>query len=79
METTEKHPSSPRIQTYSKSQLAALYLPDIQPASARRTLRCWIAKNTPLQDALAQTGYSEKAILLTPAQVKLIFFFLGEP
>ena len=31
------------------------------------------------QNELARTGYSEKAILLTPAQVGLIFRFLGEP
>lgn len=68
-----------RIQTYSKSQLAALYLPNIQSASARRTLRSWIAKNPELQEALARTGYSEKAILLTPVQVGLFFKFLGEP
>ena len=67
------------IQTYSKSQLDTLYLPHIQPDSARRTLRSWIAQNTALQAALAQTGYSEKAILLTPAQVGLFFKFLGEP
>ena len=36
--------NSTRIQTYSKSQLATLYLPHIQPASARRTLRSWIPK-----------------------------------
>lgn len=30
-----------RIRTYSKSQLASFYLPDIQTASARRTLRGW--------------------------------------
>ena len=60
-------------------QLATLYLPHIQPASARRTLRSWIAKNTALQNELARTGYSDKAILLTPAQVRLIFRFLGEP
>lgn len=68
-----------RIQTYSKSQLASLYLPDVQPASARRTLRGWIAKNTELQTALAHSGYTEKSILLTPAQVGLFFRFLGEP
>ena len=77
-ETTPKAEteSRTRIQAYSKSQLAGLYL---QSASARRTLRSWIAKNTALQAALAQTGYSEKAILLTPAQVRLFFKFLGEP
>ena len=79
-ETTPKAEteSRTRIQAYSKSQLAGLYLPHIQSAS-RRTLRSWIAKNTALQAALAQTGYSEKAILLTPAQVRLFFKFLGEP
>ena len=75
--TSEENATLPRIQAYSKSQLATLYLPHIQPASARRTLRSWIAKNTALQNELA--GYSEKAILLTPAQVGLIFRFLGEP
>ena len=80
-ETTPKAEteSRTRIQAYSKSQLASFYLPDIQTASARRTLRGWIAKNTELQAALAQTGYSEKSILLTPAQVGLFFRFLGEP
>ncbi|UVV55191.1 DUF4248 domain-containing protein [Bacteroides thetaiotaomicron] len=38
-----------------------------------------MAKNTALQNELARTGYSDKAILLTPAQVRLIFRFLGEP
>ena len=47
----EEKTTSTRIQAYSKSQLAALYLPHIQPASARRTLRSWIAKNTELQAA----------------------------
>lgn len=32
------------IQTYGKGELAALYLPNIQPVSARRTLRNWINK-----------------------------------
>ena len=77
--TSEENATLNLIQAYSKSQLATLYLPHIQPASARRTLRSWIAKNTALQNELARTGYSDKAILLTPAQVGLIFRFLGEP
>lgn len=31
------------------------------------------------KSTLARTGYSDKAILLTPAQVGLIFRFPGEP
>ena len=42
----EEKTTSARIQAYSKSQLAALYLPHIQPASARRTLRSWTASGT---------------------------------
>ena len=55
-ETTPKAEteSRTRIQAYSKSQLAGLYLPHIQSASARRTLRSWIAKNTALQAAVLQ-------------------------
>ena len=64
----EEKTTSARIQAYSKSQLAALYLP-----------HSWIAKNTELQAALARSGYTGKAILLTPAQVGLFFRFLGEP
>ena len=33
--TSEENATLPRIQAYSKSQLATLYLPHIQPASAR--------------------------------------------
>ena len=71
--------SIPLFLAFSSRKFYCLYLPHIQPASARRTLRSWIAKNTALQNELARTGYSEKAILLTPAQVGLIFRFLGEP
>ena len=80
-ETTPKAEteSRTRIQAYSKRQLAGHYLPHIQSASARGALRSGIAKNNALQAALALTGYSEKAILLTPAQVRLFFKFLGEP
>ena len=74
MKTTTTETSIPEEKTTS-----ALYLPHIQPASARRTLRSWIAKNTELQAALARSGYTGKAILLTPAQVGLFFRFLGEP
>ena len=43
-ETTPKAEteSRTRIQAYSKSQLAGLYLPHIQSASAPRPLRSWI-------------------------------------
>ena len=75
----EEKTTSTRIQAYSKSQLAALYLPHIQRASASCTFSCWFAIYTELQAALTRSGYTGKAILLTPAQVGLFFRFLGEP
>lgn len=79
-ETTPKAEteSRTRIQAYSKSQLAGLYLPHIQSASARRTLRSWIAKNTALQAALAQTDIV-KSHPAHSAQVRLFFKFLESP
>lgn len=63
----------------SKSELAAQYLPHVSTASARRTLRTWIEKNIELKNRLLASGYSDKAILLTPAQVALHYQYLGEP
>ena len=67
------------LRAYSKSELASLYLPRIQPASAWRTLRNWINKDTNLKKELEKTGYTHKCILLTPFQVEIIFRYLGEP
>ncbi|NDW13197.1 DUF4248 domain-containing protein [Bacteroides sp. 214] len=67
------------IRSYSKGELAALYLPHVQISSARRTLNCWIRKNEPLYRALLATGYTPRDVLLTPVQVALIFQYLGEP
>ena len=71
--------NSTRIQTYSKSQLATLYLLTYSLPRHAAPSAVGFTQNTALQAALAQTGYSEKAILLTPAQVGLFFKFLGEP
>lgn len=65
--------------TYSKSELASLYMPHVATATARRTLARWIAHNKQLTEELAQAGYKKQQILLTPAQVSIIFKFLGEP
>lgn len=63
----------------SKSELALRYLPHVLPASARRTMRAWIDKNAALKEALAKAGYTDKAVILTPAQIRIHYDFLGEP
>ena len=75
----EEKTTSTRIQAYSKSQLAASTCPTSSlPLPAGRSA-AGLPKNTELQAALTRSGYTGKAILLTPAQVGLFFRFLGEP
>ncbi len=57
----------------SKSELANLY------GVSRRTLSRWIKQNQALYDNLIFTGYKASQKLFTIEQVKLIFFYLGEP
>ncbi len=62
------------------TQLASLYLPDVLPTSALRTMRSWIAHAPGLRESLAATGFRERGKQrLTPNMVKIIFHSLGEP
>ena len=67
------------IKTYSKSELAQAYAPDIAPKSALNRLNLWIKFNAPLNKALQQTGYNPKQKVFTSRQVGLIFDYLGTP
>jgi len=67
------------IRTYSYTELAQLYRPDVQSQSARRTLKRWIRRDPELQKALQRVGYDERARDLTPRQVSVLVEFLGEP
>lgn len=67
------------IRSYGWKELACLYAPDLQPASATKLLHRWIAGNKKLQRALAQAGWRKGMRGLTPRQVGLIVQCLGEP
>ena len=67
------------IRSYSKSELAQAYAPDITPRSAVQRLVSWLEFNEELMDALLATGYKKKQRILTVKQVKLIFDYLGNP
>jgi len=75
METEDKFP----IRSYSKSELASLYLPHITSKSAVCKLNKWIAHYPGLWNALLEIGFAPKSHYYTPAQVKLIVQALGEP
>lgn len=67
------------IKTYSKGELALLYMPNVLQPTARRTMMGWIQKNAPLIAELYEAGYRDRAVLLTPKQVEIIFKYLGPP
>ena len=68
-----------KITSYSKKELACLYFPTAMPRTAVNHLSSCITKCKPLSEALQQTGYKKTDKLLTPKQVALIAFYLGEP
>lgn len=67
------------VREYGRTELAALYCPNLAPVSAWRKLKKWIAAHPTLPDRLAATGYTSRAHGFTPAQVSLIVDALGEP
>jgi hypothetical protein len=54
------------MKSYSKSELAQAYAPDISPGAARNRLAVWIRHNTDLYRALLEAGYKPKQQVLTP-------------
>jgi len=67
------------MQVRSKGEIAALYMPDSSVETARAYLSSWIKHNANLSDELKATGYTPRAKLLTPKQIRIIFHYLGEP
>ena len=67
------------IRSYSKSELAQQYNPDLSVSRARQILHRWITNNKNLCDELLRNGYNKHVQILTPRQVGLIVQYLGEP
>lgn len=67
------------IREYGRSELAALYSPSIEPLSAWRKFRRWMAKYPHLLDNLEALGYDQRQHTFTPLQVRMIINALGEP
>lgn len=65
--------------SYGKSELAALYLPNILPASANKAFNEWIEAFPGLSRELAANGLTLHSKRYTPAQVRIITGALGEP
>ena len=65
--------------TYDRHVLASLYHPDSTADGAMRRLRRDIARCPELRDRLQRLGYRRYGRTFTPAQVRLLFRYLGEP
>ena len=63
-----------QVRCYGRTELAQLYCPNVQPRSAYRRLKAWMALNHRLRPLLRQKGRT-----FTPAQVRRIISVLGEP
>lgn len=78
---TDNYPEEKKfeIRTYGFTELAMLYNPTLQPASAANALRRWINYNSKLSAALEEAGWIKGQRKLTPLQSEQMWRFLGEP
>lgn len=67
------------IKSYTKSELAHLYNPDMPIVAAIRKMRYWIQRNPELYKAMYQAGEARRDHRYTRRQVRLIVGILGEP
>lgn len=67
------------IRSYTKVELALLYSPGREPASALQNLYRWIRKCTPLRLELQAFGYDKYRHSFLKREVEIIQKHLGEP
>ena len=75
----ESIPESIRPISMTKSELAELYFPETFLPSGRKRLMRWIKHCPMLFKELEALGYAPFQKRFTSRQVKLIFYYLGEP
>lgn len=68
-----------KIREYGRQELASLYCPLLQPASAWKKLRQWMEMYPGLVDELRRQGYDSRRRTFSPPQVRTIVKYMGEP
>lgn len=68
-----------KLQAYTKVDLAHLYSPYTQPATALQNLYRWMRRNTALMDELTAVGYNKYRHSFLKQEVRIIVKYLGEP
>lgn len=67
------------VRSYTKSELAHLYNPQLTLKNATQVLRRWILHNSELYAELIHLGYQDRNRIFTPRQVQVITDYLGQP
>ena len=67
------------IRAYDKAELASLYSPGRNAATALQTLYRWIQRNTQLKEELEEAGYNKFRHSFLRHEVAIIVKHLGEP
>ena len=68
-----------KLQAYTKSELAQLYSPHSQEATALQNLYRWMKRNQPLMSELEAIGYNKYRHSFLKREVGIIVKYLGEP
>ena len=63
------------VRSYTKSELAHLYKPQLTLKNATQVLRRWILHNAELHAELILLGYQDRNRILTPRQVKVCLLY----
>ena len=68
-----------RLKAYTKVELAQLYSPHSQEATALQNLYRWMKRNTLLMKELQGLGYNKYRHSFLKQEVQVIVKYLGEP
>ena len=68
-----------KLQAYTKADLAQLYSPHSQEATALQNLYRWMKRNQPLMTELEAIGYNKYRHSFLKREVGIIVKYLGEP
>lgn len=76
---TKKENSGFVYHSYSKSELARMYVPGRSQRTAMRTFNKWLTHHPPFWKQLQREGVTIKTQIFNAAQIKAIVGYLGEP
>ena len=68
-----------KLQSYAKAELAMLYSPHSEQATALQNLYRWMKRNRELMKELNEMGYNKYRHCFLRQEVRVIIKYLGEP